>query len=503
MRYSCAFLIAGCVIAVIPGLVSAASLSGPPSNQIAIAGNSAPNSSPPSAAQANTSTIDGSLNARRQMPNPEPIRPGEELTLARAISIAIKYHPLIREATARAGAAQQRVGEARSYLGPQLYGVGEYLRTTDNGIDNTSYYDPFDMLPRMTGRNHNLPGPEFGRNWYTSNNYTTGLALSQFLFDFGRRYAFVKQRRFQARAAAAQRQLAILDLTFEVSQRYFKLLQAKQLIRVYKKAVEQRQFHLHEAKVKSTAGLRPQLDVYLTEAEVQRAQLHLVDARNFRADAKVALDNAMGLSDRAPQYHVAEVMTYSPVTQKLNPLVASALRTRPDMKMLVDDARAAGAQIVEYRSDYFPTASAVGGYAGMESTGYSFASNFNAGVVITWPIFNSFLTTHQLDEAKLRQQEIKDAVEDLRQRIILQVNTAYLDWQASLERIDRAQKALIASRTELELAERRYETGLTNIVELEDAQRYYTSDDAAYADALYGFAVAKAMVQEATAQSLL
>ena len=432
----------------------------------------------------------------------EPIRPGEELTLGRAISIALKYHPRIRQATAAAGAAQQRIGEARSYLGPQVYGVGEYLRTTDNGIANASYYDPFDVFPRMTGRNHNLPGPGYGRNWYTSNNYAAGLSLSQFLFDFGRRHAFVAQRRFQAQAVAAQRQLAILDLTFEVSERYFRLLEAKQLIRVYEKAVEQRQFHLHEAKVKAAAGLRPQLDVYLTEAEVQRAQLHLVDARNARADAKVALDNAMGLSDRAPEYHVVNVLTYSPITQKLNSLVALALRTRPDMNMLGDEARAAGARVVEYRSDYYPTASAVGGYAGMESTGFSFANNFNVGVVITWPIFNSFLTTHQLDEAKLRRQEVKDAIEDLRQRIILQVNTAYLNWQASLERIDRAQKALIASRTELELAEKRYETGLTNIVELEDAQRYYTSDDAAYADALYGFSLAKAMVQEATAESL-
>jgi outer membrane protein TolC len=148
------------------------------------------------------------------------------------------------------------------------------------------------------------------------------------------------------------------------------------------------------------------------------------------------------------------------------------------MTMLDDQARAAGAQIVEYRSDYFPTVNAMGGYAGMESSGFSFANNFNVGVVIAWPIFNSFLTTHQLEESKLRQDAIKDAVEDLRQRIILQVHTAYLNWQASLKRIDRAQKALIASRTELELAEKRYETGLTNIVELEDAQRYYTYDAA-------------------------
>src|SRR6185312_5243177 len=93
-------------------------------------------------------------------------------------------------------------------------------------------------------------------------------------------------------------------------------------------------------------------------------------------------------------------------------------------------------------------------------------------------------------------------IEDLRQRIVLQVKTAFLDWQASLQRISRAERTLAASRAELELAEKRYGAGLTDIVELEDAQRNYTGDDAAYTNALYGFSLARAAVGEATGRSI-
>jgi outer membrane protein len=86
--------------------------------------------------------------------------------------------------------------------------------------------------------------------------------------------------------------------------------------------------------------------------------------------------------------------------------------------------------------------------------------------------------------------------------VILQVKTAFLDWQASLERIRRAEGAVAASSVELELAEKRYEAGLTSIVELEDAQRHYTFDDADYANALYSFSLAKAQVDRATGRSL-
>lgn len=440
-----------------------------------------------------------------QSPPTTPTTPSQivpELTLRDAISIALKYHPRLKESADEANAEQERVGEARSLLGPQVFGVAQYLRTTDNGIGNTSYYDPLGEFPRVTGRNHDLASDDFSQSWNTSNNYMSGVALSQFLFDFGRRHEFVAQRRFEAQAADAKRQLTELDLIFEVSRRYFDVLQAEKLVRVYEEAVEQRNFHLHEAQVKTRANLRPQLDVYVTEAEVERAQLHLVDARNAKANAKVALDNALGLSETAPNYRPADSLKYSPIGRaSLQPLLKQAFQSRPDLKMLESEAHAMGAQVAEFRSDYLPTVSAVAGYSDM-GTGLPAANNFNAGIVITWPIFNSFLTTDQLSEAKFRQRAFREAMEDLRQKIILQVNIAFLNWQASVQRIERAQKALLASRVELELADQRYQSGLTNIVELEDAERHYTSDDAQYAEALYGYSLAKAAVEQVTGQSL-
>jgi len=432
---------------------------------------------------------------------PLPLPAGSQLTLKEAIEIAVKNHPLAAQAAAETGAAQEQVGEARSYLGPQLSAVSDYLRGTENGIGNTSYYNFNGILPRLTGRNHSLASSDTSQSWNTSNNYAGGLALSQFLFDFGRHRGFVTERRFEAAATQEQQAFVNLDLVFEVSQRYFDLLQSKQLVGVYKKAVEERKYHLYEAQVKANAGLRPQLDVSVTEAEVQRAQLHLVDARNAAADDVVAFDNALGLGGESPNYQLVDILSYTKITDTMESLLHSAFQLRPDFKALRDQAQAMGAQIDEYRSDYFPTVNAVGDYSAL-GTGLPAVNNFHAGIVITWPIFNSFLTTHQVEEVKFRQKAIQSQIEDLRQRIVLQVKTAFLDWQASLQRIDRAERTLAASRDELDLAGKRYEAGLADIVELEDAQRNYTDDDAAYANSLYGFSVAKAAVDYATGRSL-
>jgi outer membrane protein TolC len=115
------------------------------------------------------------------------------LTLKDAITIALKYHPLAVQAAAESGAAEEQVGEARSYLAPQLYGISEYLRTTDNGIGNTSYYNFSNAFPRLTGRNHDPPSGDTAKSWNTSDNYANGVGLSQYLLDFGRRRGFVEQ----------------------------------------------------------------------------------------------------------------------------------------------------------------------------------------------------------------------------------------------------------------------------------------------------------------------
>jgi len=422
------------------------------------------------------------------------IEPGSELTLKRAIELALQYHPARLAAESQANAASERVGEARAFLLPQVLGSAQYLRATDNGIGDTAYLG-VPGLPRAptNGRHSNSAD--------TFDNYLLGVSAYQFLFDFGRTRGLIDQRRAEADAEQARLTLVELDLVFRVTQRYYTLVAAKQKVKVFDKAVVQRAEHLHEAEVKAQAGLKPEIDTYTAKAELARAKLHLVDAQNEVATAKVALDNAMGLGSSAPDYHQPDKLSYEEITESLDRYLKLAFDQRPDLKVLEDEARAAGARIAEFKSDYLPTFGATAGYS---ARGQEFpaANNFDVGVIVTWPIFNGFLTDHEVTEAKLQQDAIGHAIQDLRQRVFLQVKSGYLDWQASLQRIHRAEQTVAASRGELDLAEKRYETGLGNIIELTDAQRRFTEDQAGYINALADFSVAKAALERDSGSGL-
>jgi outer membrane protein len=423
-----------------------------------------------------------------------PIEPGSELTLRRAVELALQYHPERLAARADAGAAGERVGAAQSSLLPQVFGATEYLRATDNGIGDTAYLSVLG-LPRApsTGRHDNSAD--------TFDNYLMGVSAYQYLFDFGRTRGLIDQRKAEADVARARLKLIDLDLVFRVTQRYYTLVAAKQTVRVFEKAVAQRAEHLHAAEVKAQAGLKPEIDTYTAKSELARAKLHLVDAQNEVAKSKVALDNAMGLGRGAPDYHLADVLTYEEISEALDPYLQAALAQRPDLHMLEDEARAAGAQIAEFKSDYLPTVGATAGYSA-RGQDLPATNNFDVGVLVSWPIFNGFRTDHEVAEAKLHEEAIEHAIHDLRQRIFLQVKSGYLDWQASLQRIHRAEQTVAASRAELDLAEKRYDTGLGDIIELTDAQRRFTEDEAGYINALADFSIAKAALERDSGMGL-
>jgi outer membrane protein len=421
-------------------------------------------------------------------------KPGQRLTLGDAIGFTLENHPRRLAASSEAGAAEQQVGEARSAMLPQVYGVAQYLGSTQNGIDGTNYLNP-GFIPRHNG----VAGQR--QEWPLQNNYLGGVGASQYLFDFGRVRGEIAESRARADAAGAQLKLTDLDLIFQTCQRYFALLAARQLVGVYKEAIVQRQEQVHESKVKSTAALAPQIDVYTAQAQLARAEVRLVDARNEVAKAKAALDNAMGLGAEEPDYEPAQTLIPGDVVGSVKDYVDAAMRLRPDLLGFEDQARAAGAQVREYRSDLFPTVSATAGY-NVVGSGLPAANNYDIGITINWPIFNGMLTTHQIEEARLRREAIAHSIADLRQRIMLEVKTAFLDWQNAHQEIHEALVTLDASRVELELADKRYAAGLGNIIELTDAERDFIQDKAAYVNTLYAFAVAKAGLERATGQSL-
>jgi outer membrane protein len=90
-------------------------------------------------------------------------------------------------------------------------------------------------------------------------------------------------------------------------------------------------------------------------------------------------------------------------------------------------------------------------------------------------IFNGFLYSSEAKEARYRAQAEAERTRDLRDRIVRDVRTAWLQANTSYQRIGVTAELLKQANMALQLAQTRYQLSLSSIVELSQAQLQQTS----------------------------
>jgi outer membrane protein len=99
------------------------------------------------------------------------------------------------------------------------------------------------------------------------------------------------------------------------------------------------------------------------------------------------------------------------------------------------------------------------------------------GVNLNIPVFNGFLYSAQTKEATLRAQAAAERSRDLRDQIVRDIHTAWLTANTAYQRMSVTQELLKQANLSFQLAQTRYQIGLSSIVELSQAQ--YQQTDAA------------------------
>ena len=186
--------------------------------------------------------------------------------------------------------------------------------------------------------------------------------------------------------------------------------------------------------------------------------------------AFATLAAALGQAD-APAYVLSEEPLPPAPPADDAALVAQALRERPDVAA-ERLARESAAKFADAeRALWFPTISAIGaaGLAPYHQVGIN--DRYSAvGVNVSVPLTNGHLFAARHSEASFRALAESSALRDLENRVARDVRVALLDAQTGLQRLDLTNQLLDQASQAQDLAEARYNLGLSSIVELTQAQ---------------------------------
>ena len=319
------------------------------------------------------------------------------------------------------------------------------------------------------------------------NRLGSGLIVNQMVYDFGRTGNLVASARLRADAQDRNFDTTKASVLLETDRSFFDLLRAQALLQVAQRTVEARQLIVDQVTALADAKIKSALDVSFSKVNLADSQLVLVGAQNDVKSARARLSTAMGIPGES-NFEVEDTLSPDALPDNLRALVGQALRERPDVASLRLEQSAAQRSAQAERSAMFPSVGLIASAGVVPAAPDVIPGRYGAvGVNVNLPVFNGGLYAARRAEADLRARSIERNVKDLEDRVTRDVQIAYNNAATAYDRIALSAQMLDQARLALELAQRRYDLGLSSIIELSQAQLNQTGAEIAASRAKYDY----------------
>jgi outer membrane protein TolC len=269
---------------------------------------------------------------------------------------------------------------------------------------------------------------------------------------------------------------AIADAaTVESQQAQVKTAQA-----LYKRAQDER-----------TAGVAARIDELRAQVELQTQQQRLIAAQNQLEKDKLNLARIIGLPP-GQQFTLTDTVPYSPLEGvTLEKALQDAYANRADYLSAKAAMRAAEFSRKAAVAERYPSLNTNTTYGVI---GPNFASSHGtvtfAGT-LNIPIFQGGRAHADILEADTELRRRRAQLEDLRGRIDSEVRSAFLDLKAAEDLVKVAKSNMDLASQTLTQAQDRFAAGVTDNIEVVQAQESVAAANQSYISSLYAYNIAK------------
>jgi outer membrane protein TolC len=227
---------------------------------------------------------------------------------------------------------------------------------------------------------------------------------------------------------------------------------------------------LQSARDRRATGLGAGIEVLRAQVQRDSDRQRLILTRQEAAKEKLALAHAIGLP-LGQRYRLTDDMPFAallPLTTE--EAVERALRDRPDLKAAALRVEAAEEKLQSARGKRLPTVGVSADYGAIGNDVSGALGTFTLGAAVRVPLFEGGRTEARIREAEAHLKAERARHDDLRARVYYQLQSVFLDLEAAEDRLHVAEEGLDLARQQLAQSRDRFAAGVTDNVEVVQAQ---------------------------------
>ena len=406
------------------------------------------------------------------------------ITLQDALARARQNSTQFQSAVTEAGVAREDKTQARDALLPGVNYNNQALTTQSNGPGNGVKFIA----------NNNV------HEYISQGNVHEALDLTG-ISNFRRASA-------ASALAKARAEIASRGLVVTVVQSFYSVAAAQQKLVSAQKASDEGERFFKLTQSLEKGGEAAHSDVIKAELQAQERRRQLLEAQlallNARLDFAVLI-----FLDFNDNFEVADDLHSLVALPMLGEIQERAVRENPDVRVALEAARAAGADVTGAWGGYLPSLS-LDYFYGIDAAKFATNSVVNGqkfsnlgtsvAATLNLPLWNWRATQSRVKQAQLRKAQAQRELSLAHRKLLAEIKSLYAEAETALNELGGLNRSAELGDESLRLTTLRYTSGEATVLEVVDAQTTAAQARAAYEDGAVRYRVALASLQTLTGE---